>query len=202
MSPRTDSRHGPSYRTRPVGYSSKVQQQGRSSAMLRVPQRSSRVLNAGWRHPCAWFGTKRPQVQILSPRPYSRRSEARTRNGEGLSCCQYRNEIPQVPQQIRILTRSSNGLPSARIALRSDEEAVEGKCQIEHSKWPPQPTLRLEGRHRAGLRIDPQGHRHVCVSPDRMITRCGLAEPPAALRRPASRREPSGGGHRPDRIEK
>jgi len=30
------------------------------------------------------FGTKRPQVQILSPRLHSRRSEARTRNGAGL----------------------------------------------------------------------------------------------------------------------
>jgi len=35
--------------------------------------------------PRPWFGTKRPQVQILSPRLYSRRSEARTRTGEGLS---------------------------------------------------------------------------------------------------------------------
>jgi len=33
----------------------------------------------GWG--CGKFGTKRPQVQILSPRPCFRRSEARTRNG-------------------------------------------------------------------------------------------------------------------------
>jgi hypothetical protein len=34
---------------------------------------------------CGKFGTKRPQIQILSPRLYSRRSEALTRFGEGLS---------------------------------------------------------------------------------------------------------------------
>src|SRR5450631_2687584 len=71
-------------------------------------------------------------------------SEAHTRVGEGLSCCQYRNEIPQVPQQIRILTCSSNRLALARFALSAGEEAAEGKCQIEHSKGLPQPTLRFE----------------------------------------------------------
>jgi hypothetical protein len=65
-------------------YSSEVQQQCRSSTIRRHAQRSSRVLNTRWRRRCSWFGTKRPQVQILSPRPYSRRSEARTESGEGL----------------------------------------------------------------------------------------------------------------------
>jgi len=50
-------------------YRSKVQQQDHSSAMRKVPQRSSCVLNAPSRRARPWFGTKRPQVQILSPRP-------------------------------------------------------------------------------------------------------------------------------------
>jgi len=58
-------------------YSSKVQQQGRSSAMLRVPRCCSRVLTARWRRPRPWFGTKRPQVQILSPRPVPQISDLR-----------------------------------------------------------------------------------------------------------------------------
>jgi hypothetical protein len=52
---------------------------------------------------------------------------ALTRVGEGLSCCQYRNKIPQVPQQIRTLTCSSNGLPQPCAALRWDEEAAWSK---------------------------------------------------------------------------
>jgi len=50
-------------------YSSKVQQRGRSSAIHRVSRCFSHLLNALWRQPRSWFGTKRPQVQILSPRP-------------------------------------------------------------------------------------------------------------------------------------
>ena len=34
--------------------------------------------------------------------------------------------------------------PPARTALSLDEEAAEGKCQIEHSKGLPQPALRFE----------------------------------------------------------
>ena len=47
-----------------------------------------------------------------------------TRVGEGLFGCLYRNEIPPVPQQIRTLTCSSNGLSQAGGALRWDEEAA------------------------------------------------------------------------------
>jgi hypothetical protein len=62
----------------------------RTAIVLRTPPRvlSSTEANCG-----PPFGTKRPQVQILSPRLYSRRSEALTRVGEGLSCCQYRSKI-------------------------------------------------------------------------------------------------------------
>jgi hypothetical protein len=52
-------------------YSSKVQQRGHSSAIPGVSRCFSRLLNTRWRHPRWWFGTKRPQVQILSPRPVS-----------------------------------------------------------------------------------------------------------------------------------
>jgi hypothetical protein len=93
----------------------------RTAIVLRTPPH---VLNCTAVHCGPPFGTKRPQVQILSPRPCFRRSEARTRNGEGLSCCLYRNEIPPVPQQIRTLTCSSNGLPQPSAALRWDEEAA------------------------------------------------------------------------------
>jgi hypothetical protein len=46
----------------------------------------------------------------------------------------------------------------------------EGKRQKEHSRSSRQPALRFAGRHRAGVRIDTRRHRHVCVTPDRMIT--------------------------------
>ena len=80
--------------------SSKVQQQSRSSAMRRVPQRCSRVLNDGWRHPRAWFGTKRPQVQILSPRPVFPQARGPAPSGVGPSvlartATTYRNGVPR-----------------------------------------------------------------------------------------------------------
>jgi len=65
----------------------------------------------------------------------------------------------------------------------------------------PQPALRFAGRHRAGVRTDPQRRWHVCVAPDPHDHRGGLPRPPAALRKSASRRESSGGGHRSGRIE-
>jgi len=79
-----------------------------TAVVLRTPRP---VLNSTAANCGPPFGTKGPQVQILSPRLYSRRSEALTRVGEGLSCCQYRCKIPHVPQQIRTLTCSSNGFP-------------------------------------------------------------------------------------------
>src|SRR5450631_3736563 len=93
----------------------------RTAIVLRTPPHvlTSTAANCG-----PPFGTKRPQVQILSPRLYSRRSEALTRVGEGLSCCQYRNEIPQVPQQIRTFDLLLKWVPPAGAALRSDEEAA------------------------------------------------------------------------------
>ena len=58
-------------------YSSEVQQQGRSLAMHRVSWCFSRVLNTRSRQARSWFGTKRPQVQILSPRPVPQVSDLR-----------------------------------------------------------------------------------------------------------------------------
>src|SRR5450759_1720943 len=107
------------------------------------------VLNGQHGCGCGKFGTKRPQVQILSPRPCFRRPEALTRVGEGLSCCPYRSKIPQVPQQIRTFELLITWVPPAGAALRWDEEAAaqilsprtefwrvisEGKCRKEHSK--------------------------------------------------------------------
>jgi hypothetical protein len=89
---------------------------------------------------CGKFGTKRPQVQSCHLDQYCRRSKAPTRIGEGLSCCQYSNKLRPVQQQTRTLTCASKGLP--------------------------QPALGFAGRHRAGVRIDLQRHRHVCVTPD------------------------------------
>ena len=66
------------------------------------------------------FGTKRPQVQILSPRPCFRRPEALTRVGEGLACCQYSSKTRQVQQRQRDLTCASKGSlqPALRFARR------------------------------------------------------------------------------------
>ena len=68
--PPVRTRDGEALRASRLGqkYSSKVQQRGHSSAIRRVPQCCARVLNARWRQPRSWFRTKRPQVQILSPR--------------------------------------------------------------------------------------------------------------------------------------
>ena len=52
---------------------------------------------------------------------------ALTRVGEGPSCCLYRNEIPQVPQQIRTFDLLIERASPARAALRWDEEAAWSK---------------------------------------------------------------------------
>ena len=118
----------------------------RTAIVLRMPPP---VLNGTAANCGPPFGTKRPQVQILSPRPCFRRPEALTRVGEGLSCCPYRSKIPQVPQQIRTFELLITWVPPAGAALRWDEEAAaqilsprtefwrvisEGKCRKEHSK--------------------------------------------------------------------
>jgi hypothetical protein len=83
-----------------------------------VLRMSPPVLNDTAAHCGPPFGTKRPQVQILSPRPCFRRSSLK------------------------------------EWAKRSTR------------KGSPQPALRFEGRHRAGVRIDLQRHRQVCVAQD------------------------------------
>src|SRR5450759_3538558 len=93
----------------------------RTTIVLRTPPH---VLNCTAVHCGPPFGTKRPQVQILSPRLYSRRSETLTTVGEGLSCCQYRSKIPPVPQQIRTFELLIERAPPAGAALRWDEEAA------------------------------------------------------------------------------
>ena len=93
----------------------------RTAIVLRTPPP---VLNGTAANCDPPFGTKRPQVQILSPRPCFRRPEALTRVGEGLSCCPYRSKIPQVPQQIRTFDLLLKWVPQAGVALRWDEEAA------------------------------------------------------------------------------
>ena len=72
---------------------------------------------------CVKFGTKRPQVQILSPRLYSRRSEALTRVGEGLSAASTAAKTRQVQQRQRDLTCAPKVLPAAPAALRAAPSA-------------------------------------------------------------------------------
>jgi len=64
------------------------------------------------------FGTKRSQVQILSPRPHLCRSETPPGAGEGVSGRQYSSKIRPVQQQVRTLTSLMKGLSPARAALR------------------------------------------------------------------------------------
>ena len=155
---------------------------------------------------CVKFGTKRPQVQILSPRPCFRRPEALTRIGEGLSCCQYRSKIPPVPQQIRTFDLLIEWAPPAGAALRSGRRGRRLKpCHLDQSSRRSSlkeraKRLSTPRRSPCGGRSEEHRHRSVCVARP-MITRGGLPRPPAALRKSASRREPSCGGHRPDRIE-
>src|SRR5450631_3600712 len=102
----------------------------RTAIVLRMPPP---VLNSTVVHCGPPFGTKRPQVQILSPRPCFRRPEALTRVGEGLSCCPYRSKIPQVPQQIRTFDLLIKRAPPADVALRWDEEAAGKSCHTDQS---------------------------------------------------------------------
>ena len=88
---------------------------------------------------CSWFGTKRPQVQILSPRPVFPQVRGPHENWWGLVCCQYSSKIRPVQQRRRGLTCASEGAP---------------------------PSLRRASRVAIGtsVRIDLQRHRHVCVT--------------------------------------
>ena len=56
--------------------------------------------------------------------------------------------------------------PPASFALSSDEEAAEGKCQIEHSKGSPNLRCSSRGAIRTSVQIDLQRPRHVRLTPD------------------------------------
>jgi hypothetical protein len=122
-------------------YSSKVQQRGHSSAIRSVSWCLSPLLNALWRQPCSWFGTKRPQVQILSPRPASPQVRGPRHNWRG-------PHLPEVQQQ-----NTASTATKTRIDLR-----------IERGS----PSLRCASRVAIGtsVRIDLQRHRHVRLTPD------------------------------------
>src|SRR5665647_3787528 len=117
---------------------------------------------------------KRPQVQILSPRPCFRRPEALTRVGEGLSCCQYRCKIPHVPQQIRTLTCSSNGFPQPAQRFAGTKRPRARTCDPDQSSrrsWLRRglegelegapPSLRCASRVAIGLAFGPVSYTHL-----------------------------------------
>src|SRR5450631_144055 len=104
---------------------------------------------------CGKFGTKRPQVQILSPRLYSRRSEALTRVGEGLSCCQYSSKIRQVQQRRRDLTCASKGLPQSALLFADRDRRKRSleptpQPRVPEHPWPDYRSDVVDGVERSG----------------------------------------------------
>jgi hypothetical protein len=87
----------------------------RTALVLRPPPP---VLNSTAANSGPPFGTKRPQVQILSPRLYSRRSEALTRLGEGLSAASTAVKCGQYSNEDEIDLRSEGASLSLRCASR------------------------------------------------------------------------------------
>ena len=87
----------------------------RTTIVLRTP---SHVLNGTAGHCGPPFGTKKPQVQILSPRPCFRREEARTRNGAGLFAASTAANSPSTATTTRF-DLSVGGLHLACSALRA-----------------------------------------------------------------------------------
>ena len=78
--------------------------------MRRVPQRSSCVLNARWRQPRSWFGTKRPQVEVEGLLPVPRPCQQHTRSNDGLS---------RPPMDLRPSTLDTHTIGGRRFASRT-----------------------------------------------------------------------------------
>jgi hypothetical protein len=80
--------------------------------------------------------------------------------------------LERAPPSLRCASQVTKRLQAQILSPRPEFPQVipEGKRQKEHSRSSRQPALRFAGRHRAGVRIDTRRHRHVCVTPDRMIT--------------------------------
>src|SRR5450631_413551 len=124
----------------------------RTAIVLRTPPHvlTSTAANCG-----PPFGTKRPQVQILSPRLYSRRSEALTRVGEGLSCCQYSSKIRQVQQRRRDLTCASKGLPQSALLFADRDRRKRSleptpQPRVPEHPWPDYRSDVVDGVERSG----------------------------------------------------
>ena len=98
----------------------------RTASVLRTPPP---VLNSTAANCGPPFGTKRPQVQILSPRPYFRWSEARTESGEGSD--------QSVQQQIARNTAATTTFgPSASARLFANHENYVWATNTEpHGLW-------------------------------------------------------------------
>jgi hypothetical protein len=109
----------------------------RTAIVLRTPPP---VLNSTAANCGPPFGTKRPQVQILSPRLVFPQARGSHRFGGSLCCWKYSSKIRQVQQRRRDLTCASKGSPSPRCTSR----------------------VAIGTR----VHIDPQRHRHVCVARD------------------------------------
>src|SRR5664280_539906 len=107
MSAEADMKPGNKKGTNP-GPPDRTRRTRRTTIVLRTPPH---VLNDTAANCDPPFGTKRPQVQILSPRPCFRRPEALTRIGEGLSAASTAAKTRQVQQRQRDLTCASNGAP-------------------------------------------------------------------------------------------
>jgi hypothetical protein len=108
--------------------------------MRRVPQRSSCVLNARWRQPRSWFGTKRPQVQILSPRPVPQVSELRE--------CRILREVSHSHAHATDAwrpTRRNTREPQGRPAGQLRQEPVFGQINVAQGGH----QLRLRGKVKA-----------------------------------------------------
>ena len=125
--------------------------------------------HAGRRH---WSG-RRPRSFIAS--------EALTRVGECLSAASTAAKYRQYSNKSEHLSFSSNGRPSRRSASLGRRGRRLKSCHPDQSsrrsspkerarrstrRGSPRPALRFARRHRAGVRIDLQRHRHVCGAPD------------------------------------
>src|SRR5664280_2815566 len=131
--------------------------------MRKAPQRASHVLNVRWRHRCPWFGTKRPQVQILSPRPFPQVADLR-------ECCFLRaaSHSPAIATEASREQKGTRGTKKeSRGRLRRAEEHPASKHEAANPTAlqgpsghcdPPSTTKRTFGRdvRRPGITADPK----------------------------------------------
>lgn len=64
------------------------------------------------------------------------------------------------------LGRRGSRLKSRRLDQSSRGSSLNERARSSTRRGLPPARAPFEGRHRAGIRIDPQRHRHVCLAPD------------------------------------